>query len=224
MWTILYMVKSIISRYYYDIYVLLEQMWTFKTSGAVFSSPCLHRWRSTTRPIRHTSGQQTHITTEYSLVFGCHDNSIYCVNCQGELKWSFKVDCPVYATPFLHTCLRDGTDTYSERKGLVIVCTTRGRLCALDAHSGGLLCEVALPGDVFSSPVIADNSVVIGCRNNYIYRFRFKRWQKENHLRCWFFLLVQGCSRKPCPGNKVTMYRSKMDLCNIKDIYLIVVV
>lgn len=47
--------------------------------------------------------------------------------------------------------------------------STDGTVWILDGHSGQMLASHTLPGELFSSPVVYEQSLVIGCRNDYVY-------------------------------------------------------
>ncbi|XP_038055131.1 beta-alanine-activating enzyme-like [Patiria miniata] len=51
----------------------------------------------------------------------------------------------------------------------VIVCSTQGSVVILDLGSGEVVTSCQLPGEVFSSPVVFRNCVVIGCRDDFVY-------------------------------------------------------
>ena len=51
----------------------------------------------------------------------------------------------------------------------VCACTTSGQVYILDALKGCILGSVRLPGEVFSSPVVVDNLIVVGCRDDCVY-------------------------------------------------------
>ncbi|XP_006868111.1 PREDICTED: acyl-CoA synthetase family member 4 [Chrysochloris asiatica] len=121
-----------------------EQVWQFSTSGPIFSSLC-------TSP------------SEQEIFFGSHDSFIYCCNMKGHLQWKFETTSRVYATPFTfqnHSC-SDET--------LLAAASTDGKLWILESKSGQLQSVYELPGEVFSSPVVWESILVIGCRNNYVY-------------------------------------------------------
>ena len=48
------------------------------------------------------------------------------------------------------------------------VCST-GLLHLLELESGAVLGSVRLPGEVFSSPVVWEGRIVVGCRDNRVY-------------------------------------------------------
>ncbi|XP_061540713.1 beta-alanine-activating enzyme isoform X1 [Phycodurus eques] len=118
-------------------------LWEFRTEGAVFSSPCV------------TSDLQR-------LLCGSHDGRLYCLNAaDGSSLWTFPTAGKVFASP----CVFDG----GTRGELVAVASTDGTVYILDARDGRALCSRTLPGELFSSPVVCGRSLVVGCRNDYVY-------------------------------------------------------
>ncbi|XP_026913005.1 beta-alanine-activating enzyme isoform X3 [Acinonyx jubatus] len=121
-----------------------EQVWQFSTSEPIFSSPC-------------TSA------SEQEIFFGSHDCFIYCCNTKGHLQWKFETTSQVYATPFAF-CYQDCSNEM-----LLAAASTDGKLWILESKSGRLQSVYELPGQVFSSPVVWESMLLIGCRNNYVY-------------------------------------------------------
>ncbi|XP_043918422.1 beta-alanine-activating enzyme [Protopterus annectens] len=122
-----------------------EKLWQFATCGPVFSSPC---FKKLTVPM---------------LYCGSHDNFVYCLNIDGKLVWKFKTSSKVYATPFVFTI----PNLYYGP--LVTVASTDGNVWVLDAETGELKASHLLPGEVFSSPVLWERRLIVGCRNDYVY-------------------------------------------------------
>uniref|UniRef100_A0A3Q3DII4 Aminoadipate-semialdehyde dehydrogenase n=1 Tax=Hippocampus comes TaxID=109280 RepID=A0A3Q3DII4_HIPCM len=118
-------------------------VWQFRTDGAVFSSPCA--------------------TSDLArLLCGSHDGRLYCLNAaDGSLLWTFQTAGKVFASP----CAFDS----GMRGELVGVASTDGTVYVLDARNGLALCSRTLPGELFSSPVVCQRSLVVGCRNDYVY-------------------------------------------------------
>lgn len=52
---------------------------------------------------------------------------------------------------------------------LVAVASTDGTIWILDGQNGQTLASFTLPGELFSSPVVWRQSLVVGCRNDYVY-------------------------------------------------------
>nr|XP_035976645.1 beta-alanine-activating enzyme isoform X4 [Halichoerus grypus] len=125
--------------YALDIYV-----WQFSTSEPIFSSPCAS-------------------ASEQEIFFGSHDCFIYCCNMKGHLQWKFETTSRVYATPFAFR-YQEGNNGM-----LLAAASTDGKLWILESKSGRLQSVYELPGEVFSSPVIWESMLLIGCRNNYVY-------------------------------------------------------
>ncbi|XP_004681336.1 PREDICTED: acyl-CoA synthetase family member 4 [Condylura cristata] len=120
-----------------------EQVWQFSTSEPIFSSPC-------------TSA------SEQEIFFGSHDCFIYCCNLKGHLQWKFETTSRVYATPFAF-------HSHSFSNEMLAAASTDGKLWILESKSGQLKSVHELPGEVFSSPVVWESMLIIGCRNNYVY-------------------------------------------------------
>ncbi|XP_044080918.1 beta-alanine-activating enzyme isoform X1 [Neovison vison] len=121
-----------------------EQVWQFSTNEPIFSSPC-------------TSA------SEQEIFFGSHDCFIYCCNMKGHLQWKFETTSRVYATPFAFHRQEGSSEM------LLAAASTDGKLWILDSKSGQLQSVYELPGEVFSSPVVWESMLIIGCRNNYVY-------------------------------------------------------
>ncbi|XP_061680411.1 beta-alanine-activating enzyme isoform X2 [Syngnathoides biaculeatus] len=118
-------------------------LWQFRTDGAVFSSPCV------------TSDLQR-------LLCGSHDGRLHCLSAaDGSPLWTFPTAGKVYASP----CAFDG----GRRGELAAAASTDGTVYILDARDGRALCSRTLPGEIFSSPAVCGRSLVVGCRNDYVY-------------------------------------------------------
>ena len=53
-----------------------------------------------------------------------------------------------------------------------ILSHSQGELCILDAFSGHILVRRKVEGQVFSSPVISRENIILGCRDNNLYCFQ----------------------------------------------------
>lgn len=122
------------------------QMWEFRTNGPVFSSPCVsadHR----------------------QVLCGSHDGCLYCLNgADGSLVWSFETTGKVFSSP----CVFDGS-AVGRRGTLVGLASTDGTVWILDGRDGRTLASFTLKGELFSSPVVWRRSLVVGCRNDFVY-------------------------------------------------------
>ncbi|XP_012035389.1 beta-alanine-activating enzyme isoform X7 [Ovis aries] len=121
-----------------------EQVWQFSTNEPIFSSPC-------------TSA------SEQEIFFGSHDCFIYCCSMKGHLRWKFETTARVYSTPFVFRNHNHNNEM------LLAAASTDGKLWILESKSGQLQSVYELPGEVFSSPVVWESMLIIGCRNNYVY-------------------------------------------------------
>lgn len=121
-----------------------EQVWQFSTSEPIFSSPCIS-------------------TSQQEIFFGSHDCFIYCCSMKGHLRWKFATTSRVYSTPFTFHNHSRSSDM------LLAAASTDGKLWILECESGQLQSVYELPGEVFSSPVVWESMLIIGCRNNYVY-------------------------------------------------------
>ncbi|XP_027146442.1 beta-alanine-activating enzyme isoform X2 [Larimichthys crocea] len=124
-----------------------ELVWQFLTKGPVFSSPCL--------------------TPDHQRVLcGSHDGCLYCLDgASGSLIWTFQTTGKVYSSPFVF----DGSVVGRRRTPLVAAASTDGTAWILDAGDGQTLASFTLPGELFSSPVVWGRSLVVGCRNDFVY-------------------------------------------------------
>ena len=124
------------------------QMWNIKINGEVFS---------------HLQVYTDSITKLENLLFASKNSYIYKLECSTspEVVPIFKMEkdtgVPMVATP----CLLD--------EKIIVVVGTNGELKVLDFVTGESLNSFKLGGDVFSSPIIHDDFIVVGCRDNNLY-------------------------------------------------------
>ncbi|GCB60124.1 beta-alanine-activating enzyme [Scyliorhinus torazame] len=124
-----------------------DQLWQFSTGGPIFSSPCIYNFTA----------------TDQKIICGSHDCFVYCLDEDGNLVWKFETSKQVYAVPFVFA------NCDLDNRTLVAVISTDGNLCILAAATGELVTSYSLPGAVFSSPVLWKKTLIVGCRNNYVY-------------------------------------------------------
>lgn len=121
------------------------QMWEFLTNGPVFSSPCV--WADRRR-----------------VLCGSHDGCLYCLSADGSLVWSFQTPGKVFSSP----CVFDGS-AVGRRGALVGLVSTDGTVWILDGRDGRTLASFTLKGELFSSPLVWRRSLVVGCRDDFVY-------------------------------------------------------
>ena len=126
-------------------------------------------------------------TSDTKLLSGSHDKCVYCWDGHFELDWKLQLDSEIYSTPCVcypsfevcepsspsGTVHEQSDPDVSEHKSAVLpcvcVCSSAGFVYLINFKTGHLLCSYHLPGEVFSSPVVFGNSIIVGCRNDYVY-------------------------------------------------------
>ena len=108
---------------------------------------------------------------EIKIIFGSHDKFLRCLkycplnqkSSQVDLDWKLELQSQIYSTPKMIK-VKD--------KDYIISCSTNGHINFVRLKSGILEYAKKLPGEVFSSPLVYNNnSLFIGCRDNYLYGF-----------------------------------------------------
>lgn len=97
-----------------------------------------------------------------TVVFGCHDSYIHCITSNGNMVWRTLLDSAIYATPFI---FKKNVHCY------VCVASSKGIIYVLQASDGKIITSWTCPKEIFSSPIVLDDILVIGCRDNNIYCF-----------------------------------------------------
>ena len=98
------------------------------------------------------------------FLFGDHDNVLYSVTKEMCINWKVKLDSPIGSCPF--------TGSLNLPQGKLEICcccTVNGNVFVLDVTTGEVLVTQKLPGEIFSSPLILANRIVVGCRDNNVY-------------------------------------------------------
>lgn len=119
-----------------------QVIWKFKAGGPIFSSIICH---------------------ENHLIFGCHDKHLYVVKPSADsccLIDKVKVASEISASAFV----------YSELNNTFIVASCNaGIIYVIDFKTRGIVKELRLPDEIFSSPVVSERKLFVGCRDNYLY-------------------------------------------------------
>ena len=129
--------------------------------------------------------RERHSESAVYLFCGSHDNCVYCWECgEGVVVWRTPLDSEVYATPSpcklpltntptaqfsMKTPTSDELDTFPA----VCVSSSSGVVYLLDIYTGRTLGSLGLPGQIFSSPAVVDNFILVGCRDNRLYCIEF---------------------------------------------------
>ena len=136
------------------------QVSTLSTADAIFSSCC----------VVQDSDSETRVYC------GSHDKQVYCWSEELQLEWkSQTLDSEIYSIPCVSqvqfkTAHVQGTC----QKPMLFASTTSGCVYTLNPESGQVIGKLALPWDVFSSPVVYDNCIAIGCRDDYVYCYMYQ--------------------------------------------------
>lgn len=98
------------------------------------------------------------ITTEggEGVLVGDHSGAVTCLDGEGGVVWSTKVGDAVAGA------------VDCGPGGRVVVATTQGELVVL-GDQGDQLGRSRLPGEVFSSPLLLGDRLVVGCRDDFLY-------------------------------------------------------
>ncbi|XP_023233744.1 acyl-CoA synthetase family member 4-like [Centruroides sculpturatus] len=130
-------------------------MWTVYSESPVFSSAS------------QISLDASTMDSKDFVVIGSDSGIVFCINStNGTVVWTFQCNSSVYATPFVFININQTV------KYLVVVASKLGTLYILDGLTGKELCKYSLDGEIFSSPVICDNYLIVGCRDNFVYCFK----------------------------------------------------
>lgn len=173
------------------------QLWQFVTNGPIFSSPCvvLDLYPKISHLNNTENPQEILVLNNGVILIGSHDCQIYCLTTQGQLMWTHKMPSEVYATCFtsqFHSKLLKKTEMVKQKTesesdvsskffdfsetwfNNVIACSTNGYLQILDINNGGLHLSTVLPHEIFSSPIVYDGNIVVGCRDDNVYCYNIK--------------------------------------------------
>jgi acyl-CoA synthetase len=124
---------------------------------------CFHQitgevvWKTSAYKPIFSSPQYFKSQSHNGYIVGCHDGRVrYFDASTGEVHWTRDVGSVVFSSPYI--C-----------EDVLIISSTAGRVLLLRCCDGIILCDMYLPAEIFSSPVIISNQVFIGCRDNFLY-------------------------------------------------------
>lgn len=120
-------------------------MWEYQANDAVYSSVIINK---------------------QSIYFGCHDSCLYGLNVMENnksciLKVKYKFDSSIFASPCFF-------------QKFIVAATMRGSIYVVDSISHTLISKIHLDGEIFSTPVVFQNNILFGCRNDFVYCFEIK--------------------------------------------------
>ena len=109
-----------------------------------------------------------------NIYCGSHDKHLYCWNGTYELEWkSEEFDSELYSIPCMtHTRVLTQMELNQLQAPLLFAGTTAGHIYTLNPDNGQVLGKLTLPWDVYSSPVVFEDCIVVGCRDDSVYCFK----------------------------------------------------
>lgn len=126
----------------------LYSVWEYKSGGNIFQI----------RAYELTSNR-------WDLLFGCYDNCLYKLQLDlnnstltFKLSWKTQLNSSIYGRP-----------AWDLKTNRIICCTTKGEINILESETGIIIGQRKMNGEVFSSPALQDQSIVFGCRDNFVY-------------------------------------------------------
>lgn len=149
-----------------------SQVWSFTTSAPIFSSPVQ---LPVVIPVSLT-------ISNHSILLGSHDNNVYCISSDGTELWRQKTTDFVYSTCFCFGNVFENFHDSEKRNSLpqnkqqeintfkyCVVTSKDGTITVIGLETGRMVGSFKLPWEVFSSPVVIGNLLVVGCRDNSVY-------------------------------------------------------
>ncbi len=104
---------------------------------------------------------------------------MYSSNC----RWNTIVHCTQSSSYSVSGVSHDASITNDQRIsmsyqddnniGLLCVCSSKGCIYVMNPLDGSVIGSIELPGEIFSSPVIVNNRIVVGCRDELVYCVQF---------------------------------------------------
>lgn len=68
--------------------------------------------------------------------------------------------------------LKIETNSNREKTKFITFASTDGNLYIVNVYTGEITMQYELPGELFSSPVIYEDCIIIGCRNDFVYSLK----------------------------------------------------
>lgn len=167
-------------------------MWTFTTKGPIFSSPsyvdkkifigshdchmyCLNTLGDLIWKLKVES-------VVYSSAFGFSLSNKYCLKaldlkvrtkqcCKTNYKKYCSSSCLQTTNNENESCCQQSTLHLNDNidNSYVTLASTQGDLFIVKSSSGEIIQHFKFPGEVFSSPVVFNDYLVVGCRNDFVY-------------------------------------------------------
>lgn len=128
-------------------------LWNYRADGHIFSSFLFNQ----------------NSDDEISIMFGCHDKKLRCLSYDFQhksvnLTWSTELQSQIYGTPRLVTI---------NSEDFVVSCATSGFINFVKFSNGKIEHVLKLTGEIFSTPLIYERKLFVGCRDNLLYVIQF---------------------------------------------------
>jgi len=108
------------------------------------------------------------------FLFGAHDCCLNSVSTEMCFNWKLKLDSAIGSCPFVGSLnLPQG------QLAICCCCTVNGNVFIVDLTTGRTLAITKLLGEIFSSPLIIGDRIVIGCRDNSLYCLKINAKQVD---------------------------------------------
>jgi acyl-CoA synthetase len=139
-----------------------QLLWTVVTCDQIYSSPVVR------------------VVEEFALLMiGTHGRKAVCykgdvgLRSRPSLHWETSSPSEVFAVPMTTTlsCGRAGDEfaLTNDSDLLTLFCATEGKVMMVSLEEGSIIGELSVGGEIFSSPAVWNDLIVIGCRNNQLY-------------------------------------------------------
>jgi acyl-CoA synthetase len=105
---------------------------------------------------------------DFHIFYGSSDCGVYCLNNNGEQVWETHLEGRITSTPFIFQCKLNE----EIKEDLLVICNAPNCLTVINSNTGKIIIVNKMPKETFSSPVVIENFVVLGCRDDYVYCFK----------------------------------------------------
>ncbi|KAG4068456.1 hypothetical protein HA402_004796 [Bradysia odoriphaga] len=99
-----------------------------------------------------------------TICFGCYDKCVYGISLedngsQFNLLWKVELPGQIFASP---------KSFKFQSADMLVACSTNGDVCFIDSNRE-ITKQFRIDGEIFSTPSVVDNRIVLGSRNNFLY-------------------------------------------------------
>lgn len=87
------------------------------------------------------------------------DRNLVCLK-KRKFCWSIQLDSNIIATPTVVT---------TDQNTFIVVATCKGIIYLVNFDKRQIVKEFKLSGEIFSSPAVLNNKIIVGCRDDHVY-------------------------------------------------------